>query len=107
MDEYKIKSDSTERKFVQRAVEVDTLDSQTEDGILKMLNVQDIFPFFGNPVKWCTPHKLMHFKKLVELGVIFPPIIVVQEERLIVYDGHYRWFASYLAGKKEISAWVT
>lgn len=52
--------------------------------------------------------KLMRFKQQVEKGVKLPPITVVRdEEKLIVYEGHHRWFASYLAGEKQILAWLT
>ncbi len=50
----------------------------------------------------------MRFKQQVEKGVKLPPITVVRdEEKLIVYEGHHRWFASYLAGEKQILAWLT
>lgn len=79
-----------------------------EDGsVLQILDVSDLFPFFLNPVKWCESDKLLRYKRLIESGVEFPPITVCREEdRLVIYDGHHRWFVSYLAGKKEIIAWV-
>ncbi|WDD36000.1 ParB/RepB/Spo0J family partition protein (plasmid) [Nostoc sp. UHCC 0926] len=82
---------------------------RSEDGsVLVLLNIEDLFPFFQNPVKWCDPDKLMRFRRLIEEGVKFPPITVCKEnERLVVYDGHHRWFAAYLAGCKQILAWVT
>lgn len=79
-----------------------------EDGaVLTLLDIADLFPFFLNPVKWCSPSKLMQYKKLIEEGVEFSPIVVCREnERLVVYDGHHRWLASYLAGREKIYAWV-
>lgn len=80
----------------------------SDGSILTILNVEDIFPFFSNPVKWCDPAKLMRLKQEVEKGIKLPPITVVQEDDLlIVYNGHHRWFASYLAGEKQILAWLT
>lgn len=82
---------------------------RTENGdILTLLNIEDLFPFFQNPVKWCEPDKLIRFKELIEKGVQFPPITVARvDEKLVVYDGHHRWFAAYLIGQKQILAWVT
>lgn len=84
-------------------------DIRVLDGsILALLNIEDLFPFFQNPVKWCDPAKLMRFRRLIEQGVKFPPITVCKEnEKLVVYDGHHRWFAAYLAGQKQILAWVS
>ena len=83
-------------------------DSAEDGSVLTILNIEDLSPFFTNPVKWCNPTKLMLFKQLIEQGVKLPPITVCLEgEKLVVYDGHHRWFAAYLAGKKQIYAWVT
>lgn len=83
-------------------------DRARDGSVLSILNIEDLSPFFTNPVKWCDSNKLMRFKSLIELGVELPPITVCSlNERLVVYDGHHRWFATYLAGKKQIYAWVT
>jgi ParB-like chromosome segregation protein Spo0J len=83
-------------------------DRARDGSVLSILNIEDLSPFFTNPVKWCDSNKLMRFKQLIEQGVKFPAITVcLENEKLVVYDGHHRWFAAYLAGKKQIYAWVT
>jgi ParB-like chromosome segregation protein Spo0J len=79
-----------------------------DGSILLLLDIEELSPFFTNPVKWCDSSKLMRFKQLIEQGVKFPSITVCRiDEKYVVYDGHHRWFAAYLAGKKQISAWVS
>ncbi|NJO64895.1 MAG: ParB N-terminal domain-containing protein [Richelia sp. RM2_1_2] len=67
-------------------------DSCAEDGsILLLLNIEELTPFFTNPVKWCDPTKLMRFKELIDTSVELPPITVCKVDgELVVYDGHHR-----------------
>ncbi len=101
---------------------------------LKLLNVEDLKPFFLNPVKWCDPEKLRRLIKLWDSDHDLPPIEVVEEapeemktfnydqavevfgkpmaNRLneirtyTIKDGHHRWLAAYLSGRKTIRCWV-
>ena len=52
-------------------------DTADDGSVLSILNIEDLSPFFTNPVKWCDPAKLMRFKQQVEKGVKLPPISVL------------------------------
>jgi hypothetical protein len=116
--------------------EATELSQKREDGaVLRILKIEDLKPYFQNPVKWCDPEKLKSYMSLWDSGVKFPPIEVVEElpeplkdfnynravevwgeamakrlllrRELVVMDGHHRWFSAYLVGEKTITAWVT
>lgn len=102
---------------------------------IRPLKVEDLKPYFENPVKWCDPTKLKRFIQLWESAESFPPIEVVEElpkelkhfhygsavevlgepmakrlnsERIYtITDGHHRWFSAYLTGHKTIMVRVT
>lgn len=79
-----------------------------DKSVLTEISIKRLEPGFLNPVKWCDRKKLLLYKQLIEEGVQFPPIEVCirEKNKLEIWDGHHRWFASYLAGKKKILAWV-
>jgi hypothetical protein len=119
--------------FMQETTE---LGQKREDGaVLRILKIEELKPYFQNPVKWCDPEKLKNYMSLWKSGIKFPPVEVVEElpehlknfdynravevlgetmakrlnaeRELIIMDGHHRWFSAYLVGEKTITAWVT